>query len=61
VPRRIPAVVLTTSRAEEDMLRSYDLGVNSFVTKPVTLGGLIAALKILGRYGLEFVELPDRG
>jgi len=43
------------------MLRSYDLGVNSFVTKPVTLGGLIAALKILGRYGLEFVELPDRG
>ncbi len=56
--RRIPIVVLTTSKAEEDILRSYDLGVNSFITKPVTFDGLVALMKTLGRYWLEFVALP---
>lgn len=56
--RRIPIVVLTTSKAEEDILRSYDLGVSSFITKPVTFEGLVALMKTLGKYWLEFVELP---
>ena len=42
--RRIPIVVLTTSRAEEDIYRSYDLGVNSFVSKPVTFSGMTAVI-----------------
>lgn len=56
--RRIPIVVLTTSKAEEDILRTYDLGVNSFITKPVTFEGLVDLLKVLGKYWLEIVELP---
>ena len=56
--RRIPVVVLTTSRAEEDIYRTYDLGVNSFITKPVTFGGLVDVIKTLSRYWVEFVELP---
>ena len=39
--RRIPVTVLTTSKAEEDILRSYDLGVNCFITKPVTFAALV--------------------
>lgn len=56
--RRIPVVVLTTSKAEEDIFRTYDLGVNSFVTKPVTFDGLVQVMAELGRYWLEIVELP---
>jgi len=56
--RHIPVVVLTTSRAEEDVVRSYQLGVNSFITKPVTFNGLVDAMKALGRYWFEVVELP---
>ena len=56
--RRIPIVVLTTSKAEEDILRSYDLGVNSYVTKPVTFKSLVELVKVLGRYWFEVVELP---
>jgi CheY-like chemotaxis protein len=56
--RRIPVVVLTTSRAEEDIYRTYDLGVNSFITKPVTFDGLVEVIKALSRYWVEFVELP---
>jgi len=56
--RRIPIVVLTTSKAEEDILRTYDLGVNSYVTKPVTFKSLVELVKILGRYWFEVVELP---
>ena len=56
--RRIPVVVLTTSRAEEDIYRTYDLGVNSFITKPVTFEGLVDVIKALSRYWVEFVELP---
>ena len=56
--RRIPVVVLTTSKAEEDILRSYDLGVNSYITKPVTFESLVEIVKILGKYWFEIVELP---
>lgn len=56
--RQIPIVVLTTSKAEEDIYRTYDLGVNSFITKPVTFDGLVAVMKALGRYWFEIVELP---
>lgn len=58
--RTIPVVVLTTSEAEEDIVRSYELGVNSFVTKPVTFAGLVQAVKTLGTYWFELVELPPR-
>jgi len=57
--RRIPIVVLTTSKAEEDVLRSYDLGVNSFITKPVTFEGLVETMKTLSVYWFQLVELPD--
>ncbi len=56
--RRIPIVVLTTSKAEEDIVRSYDLGVNSYITKPVTFKSLVEIVKVLGRYWFEVVELP---
>lgn len=54
----IPVVVFTTSKAEEDIIKSYKLGVNSFVTKPVTFDSLIDVMKSLGNYWLEIVELP---
>jgi CheY-like chemotaxis protein len=54
----IPVVVLSTSRLDEDITRSYQLGVNSFITKPVTFSGLVEAMNVLGRYWLEIVELP---
>jgi two-component system response regulator len=56
--RMIPIIVLTTSKAEEDILRSYDLGVSSFITKPVSFEELISVVKVLGKYWLEIVELP---
>lgn len=56
--RRIPVVVLTTSCAEEDILRSYDLGVNSFITKPSSFQGLVQDMKVIGQYWFEIVELP---
>ncbi len=55
---RIPVVVITTSQAEEDICRSYDLGVNSYITKPVTFDALLDMVKTLGKYWLEIVELP---
>ena len=56
--RRIPVVVLTTSKAEEDLVRTYDLGVNSFITKPVTFLGLVEVMKVFKRYWIEIVDLP---
>jgi CheY-like chemotaxis protein len=56
--RRIPIVVMTTSKAEEDIYRTYDLGVSSYVAKPVTFEGLVEVMKAMGRYWLEIVELP---
>jgi len=54
----IPIVVFTTSKAEEDVYKSYKLGVNSFITKPVTFENLIQVMKTLGKYWFEIVELP---
>lgn len=54
----IPIVVFTTSKAEEDIYRSYKLGVNSFITKPVTFDNLIQVVQTLGKYWFEIVELP---
>ncbi len=56
--QRIPVVVLTTSKAEEDIIRSYDLGVSSFITKPVTFDDMVQLVRILGKYWFEIVELP---
>jgi CheY-like chemotaxis protein len=56
--RDIPVVVLSTSRLDEDVAKSYKLGVNSFITKPVTFSGLVEAMNVLGKYWLEIVELP---
>lgn len=56
--RQIPVVVLTTSQAEEDIYRTYDLGVNSFITKPVLFESLVELMKTLGKYWFEIVELP---
>lgn len=58
--RTIPVIVLTTSKAEEDILRTYDLGVNSFVVKPVTFESLVELVKQLGKYWFQLVELPAR-
>jgi len=57
--RRIPVVVMTTSKAEEDIFRSYDLGASSFITKPVTFDRLVELMRTLGQYWVEFVELPE--
>ena len=59
--RSIPVVVLTTSKDEEDVFRTYDLGVSSFITKPVTFAGLVEEMKTWQRYWFELVELPDPG
>jgi len=56
--KSIPVIVLTTSKAEEDILRTYDLGVNSFVTKPVTFAELVEVMKNLGNYWFDIVQLP---
>ncbi|MCH6575893.1 MAG: response regulator [Bacteroidetes bacterium] len=58
--RSIPVVVLTTSSAEEDIIKTYEYGVNSFITKPVTFQGLVEVIKQTGIYWFEIVELPDK-
>jgi CheY-like chemotaxis protein len=58
VLRRIPVVVLTTSKDEADVVASYDLGASSFVTKPVTFAGLVEALRDVTHYWFERVRLP---
>jgi len=57
--RKIPVVVFTTSKAEEDILKTYDLGVNSFITKPVTFKSLVQVVESLGKYWFEIVSLPN--
>jgi CheY-like chemotaxis protein len=59
--RSIRVVILTTSKAEEDIVRSYDLSATSYITKPVTFAGLVEVIKALGKYWLEIVELPNGG
>ena len=56
--RRIPVVVMTTSDAKEDISRCYEIGANSYIVKPITHEGLVKAIKLLGQYWLEMVELP---
>jgi len=59
--RNIRVVIMTTSKAEEDILRSYNLSAASYITKPVTFEGLVEVVKTLGKYWLEIVELPPNG
>jgi two-component system response regulator len=56
--RQIRIIILTTSRAEEDIYHAYDISAASFITKPVNFDGLVEAIKTLGKYWLEVVELP---
>jgi CheY-like chemotaxis protein len=56
--RQISVVVLTTSKAEEDIYSSYDSGASSFISKPVTFEGLVDVMKGLGKYWFEIVDLP---
>ncbi len=58
--RRIPVIILTTSKAEEDILNSYDLGVNCFITKPVTFTELVRVTNTIGQYWFEISELPKQ-
>lgn len=57
--KTIPIVVLTTSKAETDIMRTYNLGVNSFISKPVTFEGLVAVMKSLSNYWFNIVSLPS--
>ena len=56
--RRIPALMLTTSESDRDVGSAYDLGCNSYLTKPVDVPQFIEALKNLGKYWLDLVVLP---
>jgi len=55
---RIPIIVLTTSQAEEDIVRTYGLGVSSFITKPVSFEGLVEAVRVICQYWIQIVALP---
>ncbi|HSC68931.1 MAG TPA: response regulator [Cellvibrio sp.] len=55
---RIPVVILTTSKAEEDKMKGCDLGAVSYITKPVTFSALVELMRTLGKYWVQFVELP---
>ncbi|MFO0885468.1 MAG: response regulator [Pirellulales bacterium] len=57
--KNIRVVVMTTSKAEEDIVRTYDLGASSYVTKPVTFAALVDVIRTMGKYWLEIVELPS--
>jgi CheY-like chemotaxis protein len=59
--RSIPVVVLTTSKAEEDVLRSYDLHANAYVTKPVDFDRFIAVVRQIDEFFVSVVKLPHRG
>jgi len=54
----IPVVAFTTSTAEEDIMIMYNLGVNSYITKPVTFSGMVKAMQSLESYWFEIVSLP---
>lgn len=58
--RKIPVIVLTTSNADTDIAQIYDLGANSFISKPVTFDSLVKVMRILGNYWCEIVELPAK-
>lgn len=56
--KRIPVIVLTTSKADTDISKIYDLGANSFIAKPVAFDALVKVMKLLGNYWFDIVELP---
>lgn len=58
--KRIAVTVLTTSAQEEDIIQSYDLGVNSYITKPVTWEGFMKVVETIEEYWFEIVELPPK-
>jgi CheY-like chemotaxis protein len=55
--RRIPVIILTTSKEEADILKTYDLGANSFIKKPVTFESLVEVVRTLAKYWFQIVEL----
>lgn len=55
---RVPIVILTTSKAEEDIIKTYNLGVNSFICKPVSFEKLVDIVRTVGHYWIEIVALP---
>jgi CheY-like chemotaxis protein len=57
----IRVIIMTTSKAEEDIIRSYNLSAASYITKPITFEGLVEVVRTMGKYWLEIVELPDNG
>src|SRR4030067_2655550 len=59
--RYIPVVVLTTSKAEEDIMRRYDIGAASYITKPVTFDGLVEVIRGLGQYWVPIRSPPADG
>ncbi len=56
--RRIPVVVLTTSKADTDIGAIYELGANSFISKPFQFEALVKVMRVLGQYWFQTVELP---
>jgi CheY-like chemotaxis protein len=58
--RRLPVVILTSSKEEQDMAASYDLGVNSYIRKPVDFEQFVQAIQILGLYWLVLNEEPPK-
>lgn len=58
--RRIPVVVMTTSAAEQDVLKSYDLHANCYVTKPPDFAGLVAAVRAIEDFWLTVAKLPPK-
>ena len=58
--KRIPVVILTTSRADTDIARTYDLGANSFISKPVAFDSLVKVMKAIGEYWFETVVLAAK-
>jgi len=57
--KSIPVIVLTTSMEEKDVIMSYELGVNSYIIKPVTYAGLVEFTRVLGKYWFEIAQLPN--
>jgi CheY-like chemotaxis protein len=56
--RKIPVIILTTSKAPEDIYRTYELGANSFIIKPMNFAALVEVMRTIGKYWFEIVELP---